>query len=169
MVRKLKDFDYWSYYQHNSGLFWIDRAQPTYYKYTRRCSVNKVLWNFKQSPWKIPKSTFFSKVNHFKSLLVKLQVLKWIHSHVFFKVFAKSLSNLVNDFWEDCFHKLKLLLAANRLIYLNISKVISNIHSPRPLRAPKFFLHRKTTSGETFISWSRERSKLCEINYNFLK
>ena len=31
------------------------------------------------------------------------------------------LSNLFHDFWEDCFHKLKLLLAANRFIYLNMS------------------------------------------------
>ena len=38
-----------------------------------------------------------------------------------FQEFAKSLSNLVHDFWEDCFHEPKLLLAANRLIHLNIS------------------------------------------------
>ena len=37
-----------------------------------------------------------------------------------FKVFAKSLSNLVHEFWEDFFHKPQLLLAANRLIYFNI-------------------------------------------------
>ena len=41
-------------------------------------------------------------------------------SHVFFKVFAKSLSKLAYDFWEDCFHKLKLLLAVKSIIYLNI-------------------------------------------------
>ena len=34
------------------------------------------------------------------------------------------LSNLVHDGWKDCFRKLKLLLTANRLIYLNISIVI---------------------------------------------
>ena len=39
----------------------------------------------------------------------------------FLKVFAKSLSNLVHDFWEDCCPNPKLLLAADRLIYLNIS------------------------------------------------
>ena len=49
----------------------------------------------------------------------------------FFKVFAESLSNLVHDFWENCFRKRKLLLAANRLIYLNISIGISKFHSPR--------------------------------------
>ena len=67
------------------------------------------------------KSKLFNKVNHFKSFFVKLQVYKWINSHVFFKVFAKSLSNVVYDFWEDCFHNPKLLLAANTLIYSNIS------------------------------------------------
>ena len=54
-----------------------------------------VLWkksseSFKQNPWKIPKEK-----------LCRFQ--KWIHSHVFFKVFAKNLSDLVHNFWEDCF------------------------------------------------------------------
>ena len=60
----------------------------------------------KQNPWKIPKEKFiFSKV---------------AGSHVFFKILAKSLSNLVHDYWERCFSKPELLLAANRLVYLNI-------------------------------------------------
>ena len=54
------------------------------------------------------------------SFLVKLQVLKMNLFIRIFKVFAKSLSNLVHDFWENYFHKPKLLLAVNRLIYLNI-------------------------------------------------
>ena len=37
-----------------------------------------------------------------------------------FQGFCLDLGNLVHDFWEDCFYKPKLLLAANRLIYLNI-------------------------------------------------
>ena len=51
-------------------------------------------------------------------------------------VFAKSLSNFVHGFLEDCLHKPKLLLAANRLIYLNISLSISKIHGPRSPHAP---------------------------------
>ena len=50
--------------------------------------------------------------------------------------------------WEDSFHKPKLLLAANRIVYLNIPIGISKIHGPRPL-ARHSFLHRITTSGET--------------------
>ena len=65
-----------------------------------------------------------------------------------FKVFAKSLSNLVHHFWGECFHKPKLLLAANRLVYLNTSIGISKIHDPRIL-ARYSFSHRITTSGET--------------------
>ena len=42
--------------------------------------------------------------------------------------------------WEDCFYKPKLLLAANRLIYLNRSISISNIHGFGPL-ARHSFLH----------------------------
>ena len=49
------------------------------------------------------------------------------------------LSNLVHDFWEDCFYKAKLLSAANRLIYLNILISILKIHSPRTPRAPWIF------------------------------
>ena len=40
---------------------------------------------------------------------------------LFFKIFAKSLNNLVHDFWENCFRKPKRLLDANSLIYLNVS------------------------------------------------
>ena len=81
------------------------------------------------------------------------------------KVFDKSLSNLVHDFWEHYFFKPKLLLVANRLIYLNISIVISKIYCPRP-PTPYSYLHRITTSGVKirpvlnkliFISSSRER------------
>ena len=58
-----------------------------------------------------------------------------------FQGFAESLANLVHDFWEDCFYKPKLLLAANRLIYLNISISISNIHGPwSPSRAIAFYI-----------------------------
>ena len=46
------------------------------------------------------------------------------------------LSNLFYDFWEDCFCKLKLLLAANRLIYLNISMSIQKTHGPQTPQAP---------------------------------
>ena len=66
---------------------------------------------------------------------------------MFFKVFAKSLSNLAHDSWEDCFPKPKLLLAAdNRPIYLNMPPAKPKIHSSRSPRAPSF-LHRMTTSG----------------------
>ena len=53
-----------------------------------------------------------------------------------FQGFVKSFSNLVHDFWEDCFRKPKLLLAANRLICLNTSIDISKIHGPPHPRAP---------------------------------
>ena len=56
-------------------------------------------------------------------------------THIF-QIFAKSLNNLVHDFWEDYFRKPKLLLAANRLIYLNISMSISKIHGPGLPREP---------------------------------
>ena len=41
------------------------------------------------------------------------------------------LSNLVQHFWENCFRKPKLLLAANRLTYLNVSIGIRKIQGPR--------------------------------------
>ena len=49
-----------------------------------------------------------------------------------FQGFCKKFKyNLVHDFWENCFRKPKLLSAANRLIYLNISVDLSKIHAPR--------------------------------------
>ena len=50
--------------------------------------------------------------------------------HVFSKVFPKSLSNLGQDFWEDCLPIPKLLLAANRLICPNITIGTLKIHGP---------------------------------------
>ena len=50
-------------------------------------------------------------------------------THVF-QGFSLNLGNLVHDFLEDCFYKPKLLLAATKLIYLNIAISISKIHSP---------------------------------------
>ena len=50
-------------------------------------------------------------------------------THVF-QGFSLNLGNLVHDFLEDCFYKPKLLLAATRLIYLNIARSISKIHGP---------------------------------------
>ena len=69
------------------------------------------------------------------------KVTSSIHLSVFLKVFDKSLINLVHDFWEDCFRKPKLLLAANRLIYLNISIGISKIYGYGPSRAIVSFLY----------------------------
>ena len=107
--------------------FWIILKRPCttcslLLKCTMRCSVKEGLCNFKQNPWKIPKKKFiFSKP------------YKWIHSHVFFKDFTKNLSNFVRDFWVDCFRKLKLLLIANMLIYLNTSgNGYIKIHDPWP-------------------------------------
>ena len=79
-----------------------------------------VLWEkssetIKQNPWKIPKNEFiFTYVADSKN------------EPVFFEVFAKSLSNLFHGFWGDCFPKPKLLLAANRVVYFNISIYISS-------------------------------------------
>ena len=73
--------------------------------------------------------------------LVQLQALKINSSTCVFKVFAKDLSNLVHDFLEDCFPKPKRLLAANRLIYLNISIDLSKTHgSPLPSHAIVFYM-----------------------------
>ena len=111
------------------------------------------------------------------SFLVRLQVLKIIHSHVFFRVFAKSLSNLVHDFLEDCFPKTKLLLAANRLIYLNISIGLSKMQSLAPSCTIAGFLCRISTSGvknrpvlkknsHLFHEIENAASLYCEDNYN---
>ena len=105
MVRKLK-----------AWLSSKDRAQPAYYyyKYTRQCSAKELLklW------YKI-----FEKYLSERLFLVKLQILK---TNSFLSIVPDlcskfGLSNLFHDFWEDCLRKLKLFLAANRLIYLNIS------------------------------------------------
>ena len=76
---------------------------------------------------KIPQKNFiFSKVTDSKNEFI----------HIFFKAFAKSLSNLAHDLWENYFRKPKQLLAVNRLIYLNVSMGISKIHGPRSPRLP---------------------------------
>ena len=69
--------------------------------------------------------------------------------HVIFKDFAKSLSNFDHDFFlKNCFRKLKLLLAANMLIYLNTS-TNRYIKNSRPYVTPgsHTFLHQIDTSG----------------------
>ena len=71
------------------------------------------------------------------SFLVRLQVLKMNSLTQFFKLLAKCLGNVVHDFWENCFRKPKPLIAAIRLISLNIA--ISKIHGPRHLCVPYFF------------------------------
>ena len=82
-----------------------------------------------------------------------------------FQDFTKSLSNLLNDVWENCFRKPKLLLAENRLIYLNISMGISKIYGPRPLACHSFLL-RITTSGYLFFEAENAANVYCESNYN---
>ena len=52
--------------------------------------------------WK--KSSETSKQNLWKILKKKSQALKL---NCYTRVFAESLSNLIHDFWEDCFHKPK--------------------------------------------------------------
>ena len=52
-----------------------------------------------------------------------------------------NFSRVVHDFWEDCLHKPKLLLAANRLIYLNIiNRYIKHSRSPVPSRTIVFYI-----------------------------
>ena len=87
-----------------------------------------VMWKkssdtFHQNTWKIPKK---------KLLFSKFAGSKNEFLHTYFSRFK--------DFWEDCLPKLKLLLAANRLIYLNISIVISKIHGPRLPRPIDFYI-----------------------------
>ena len=81
---------------------------------TRRCSVKK-------------SSEILSKISRKKIIFSKAGCSKNKFIDIFSRVFAKSLSNLVHDFWEDCFYKPKLLLAANRQIYLIISIYMSKI------------------------------------------
>ena len=87
-----------------------------------------------------------------------------------FQDFTKSLSNLLNDVWEYCFRKPKLLLAENRLIYLNISMGISKIYGPRPLARHSFLLRITisgvTTSGYLFYEVENAANLYCESNYN---
>ena len=84
------------------------------------------------------------------------KVTSSIHSSVFLKVLVKSLCNLVHDFWEDCFRIPKLLLAANRLIYLNISIGISKMYGSGPSRAIVSFLLSffKKYQGSEYVSIS---------------
>ena len=60
-------------------------------------------------------------------------------------LFAKSLSKLVQVFWEDCLYRPKLLLGPNKLIYLSISKSIFAVLSPLMHHS---FLHSTITSGK---------------------
>ena len=39
------------------------------------------------------------------------------HGTTYLLILQIVVSNIVHDFWEDCFRKPKLLLAADRLIY----------------------------------------------------
>ena len=76
---------------------------------------------------------------------VKLKTLKM---NSFTCILAKSLSNFVHDFCEDCFPKSKLLFAANRLVCLNISTIrYMQIPNRRPTRASYIFTSRLDTSG----------------------
>ena len=64
---------------------------------------------------------------------------EFIHTY-FSRAFAYSLSNLAHDL-GDCFYKPKLLLGANRLIFLNIPiKCIKNSGSPALSRAIVFYI-----------------------------
>ena len=55
-----------------------------------------------------------------------------MNSRVYFNV----LDDIVHHIREDCFRKPKLLLATNRLIYLNTLIGISEFHGPRHPSAP---------------------------------
>ena len=69
---------------------------------------------------------FVNENNFFQKVLDTSILIQLVFSGMFFtflsfsrQFFANSLSNLLHDFWKDCFHRAKLLLAVNRLIYLN--------------------------------------------------
>ena len=51
--------------------------------------------------------------------------------------------------WDECFYKPKLLLAANRLIYLNINQQVYQEFTDPDHLARHSLLHSITTSGET--------------------
>ena len=86
----------------------------------------------------------YEKVN----FLVKLQTLKMNSFTSIFTDLGKSLCNFVHNFCEDFFPKQKPLLAANTLIYLNISTIsYIKIYDARSPRASYFLLHKIDTSS----------------------
>ena len=107
------------------------------------------------------------------SFLVKLQVLKMNSFTRIFQGFCSKfgLSNCFHDFCDDCFGKLKFLLAVNRLIYLN-QWVYEKLTVPGPL-ACHSVLHRITTSEVTasylFHEVENATSLYCENNYKLRK
>ena len=64
----------------------------------------------KQNPKKYLRKVVVSKVAGSKNEFIQTYFSRFL---------LKVLSNFVQDFWEDCFRKPKLLLAPNRLINLN--------------------------------------------------
>ena len=105
--------------------------------YLKKAVPCKYAWRYsvKDFPLKLL-NKILEKILRKSLFLVTLHVSKRTYSHLFLKVFVKSLSNFIYDFWEDSFHKTKLLLAANRLIFLNMSLGISKVHVPYPPRTP---------------------------------
>ena len=68
------------------------------------------------------------------------------------RIFQSFCWNLSNDFWENYFHKPKLLSIANRLIYFNISIGVSKFHGPR-YPSVQIFLHRLTILWSNYLIW----------------
>ena len=120
----------------------LDYLKKTFHNvFTIAKNIQGVVLFCKRSPLKllnkilekIPQGNFiFSKVTGPKNEFI----------HIFFNAFAKNLNNFVHDFWENSFRKPKLLLAANRLIYLNISifEYIKNSRSPVPSHTIAFYI-----------------------------
>ena len=123
---------------------------------------------------------FVNENNFFQKVLDTSILIQLVFSGMFFtflsfsrQFFANSLSNLLHDFWKDCFHRAKFLLAVNRLIYLNQECQRAQLSSLTFLFEyinTHSFLCRITVSGvkirlvlKKFMKKQRTRGKLMKI------
>ena len=132
---------------------WVILKRPctTYLSLTTRNIQGGVLWKkssetFEQNPWKITKKkSIFSKIAGFKNEFMYMY---------FSRFFAKILSNLAHDFWENRFPKPKVISCKQTNLFEYINAYIKNSRTPTSSHVIDL---RKIM---IFISWSRERRKL---------
>ena len=126
-------------------------------------NIQGVLFCKKRSPLKLL-NKILEKITQKNFIFCKVTDSINEFIHIFFKVFAKSLSNLVQDFWENSFRKPKQLLAVNRLIW-TYQWVYQKFMVPGPLTCHSF-LHRITTSWYIFHEEENAASSSCEDIYS---